>query len=69
MVLKGETLATGAPQRCTCGWVVELSVCKSAAGYYVGAFCPNCGPYCRESGYYATREQAQAALDSGSYWR
>lgn len=69
MVLKGETIRTGAPTTCMCGWVVEISVCQSAAGYYVGAVCPNCGPYCRESGYYNTYEEAEAALESGFYWR
>lgn len=69
MVLMGETLATGASPRCGCGWVVVLKVCRSGGGYYIGAVCPNCGPYCRESGYYRTSEAAQAALDSGNYGR
>ena len=41
---------------------LPLTVCKSAAGYYVGKFCPNCGPYSRESGYFGTRQQAASEL-------
>lgn len=35
-----------------------------SGGYYIGTFC-GCGPYSRESGYYRTRELAQADLDTG----
>lgn len=69
MTVPGETLATGAPNCCPdCGKDIVLTVCQSAAGYYVGAWC-NCGPYCRESGYYRTKEEAQRALDSGEFGR
>lgn len=57
-----------------CGSLLPLSVHSSAAGYYLGFACwndPNeCdsfGPYSRESGYFATEEEAQAALDSGQW--
>ena len=46
----------------------KLDVYRSGAGYYIGTYC-NCGPYTRESGYYRTRELAQANLDSGTYGR
>lgn len=45
-----------------CGEVMLYSVCRSAAGYYLGHFCPNCGPWDRLSCYYPTREEAEDAL-------
>ena len=47
---------------CDCGEELGLQVCSSAAGYYLGYFCPNCGPYSRETGYYASRTDAKAEL-------
>ena len=46
----------------------KLDVYLSGAGYYIGTYCA-CGPYSRESGYYRTRELAQADLDTGAYDR
>jgi|WetSurSiteA1Bulk_404760.scaffolds.fasta_scaffold430285_2 hypothetical protein len=45
-----------------CGTEIRLGVYQSAAGFYIGTFCPNCGPYSRDSGYYATEAEAEAAL-------
>lgn len=45
-----------------CGTELPLKVCQSGAGFYIGCFCNQCGPYDRESGYYATREKAEADL-------
>ena len=46
--------------------VSDLRVLQSAAGYYVGRveISPEGYefPYCRESGYYPTREKAESAL-------
>lgn len=46
--------------------VSDLRVLKSAAGFYVGRveISPEGYefPYCRESGYYPTREKAESAL-------
>lgn len=46
--------------------VSDLCVLKSAAGFYVGRVeITEEGyefPYCRESGYYPTREKAESAL-------
>jgi len=68
-MLPGETLATGAARVCPdCGVRVELQVCRSAAGYYIGTMC-QCGPYSRESGYYASHEEAEEALETGLFWR
>jgi len=44
---------------CCCGAVLPLEVCRSAAGFYVGYFCPDCGPYDRLSGYFDTKESAE----------
>ena len=70
MVLPGETVATGAPMACLdCKKALKVRVCKSAAGYYVGFLCPDCGPHSRESGYYKTEKEAEEALYSGKYER
>lgn len=45
-----------------CKETLPLKVLKSASGYYLGYFCPNCGPYGRISSYY-TKEQAEYLLD------
>jgi hypothetical protein len=69
MTLPGETIRTGAPGTCPdCGVKVENEVHMSAAGYYIGTYC-NCGPYSRESGYYRTRAEAEAALELDEYER
>lgn len=54
---------------------MELSVCQSAAGFYLGFWCNTCGPYDRVSDYFGTREEADAALTEAkktrshkSYW-
>ena len=68
-MLPGETLATGADPTCSdCNHTPKLEVYMSGAGYYIGTYCM-CGPYSRESGYYATREQAVKALARGGYER
>ena len=68
-MLNGETIATGGSPCCPdCKKTLVLSVCRSAAGHYVGTWC-DCGPYSRESGYYNSQEEAQAALDSGAFSR
>jgi hypothetical protein len=69
MALIGETVASGGPGICEeCGMAPTLGVYQSASGYYVGTYC-QCGPYSRESGYFAKRERAQKALDSGEFGR
>ncbi len=69
MTLPGETIAVGASPRCEdCATMPKLDVYRSAAGFYVGTYC-HCGPYTRESGYYPSRELAQAALQTGAYGR
>jgi len=46
-----------------CKTELPLKVCHSAAGFYLGYFCPNCGPYDRVSGY-MTEGEAINALKS-----
>ena len=55
--------------RCSCGKILKIGVYKSNAGYYIGFWCDNCGPYSRESNYYKTRAEAQQCLDHDYYFR
>lgn len=55
--------------KCDCGKILKIGVYKSNAGYYIGFWCDNCGPYSRESNYYKTRAEAQQCLDKDCYFR
>ncbi len=73
-MIPGETVASGAPGPEQDANVRGPKVMRSAAGFYVGYgyFDPEWGweePYSRESGYFRTESDAQAALDSGDYGR
>ena len=69
MTLPGETIRTGAPSTCTtCHVKLELKVLYSGAGYYIGTH-SDCGPYSRESGYYATVEEASSDMITGAFGR
>jgi hypothetical protein len=47
---------------------LPVQVLQSAAGFYLGTFHPEEGPYSRESDcYWPTREAAQIALASGDW--
>jgi hypothetical protein len=52
-----------------CQLELPLKVQCSRAGFYIGRFCENCGPYSRESGYFTTHDEARRALRSGNYER
>lgn len=68
-MISRETIASGGSPTCLdCGVTPVLEVHGSAAGYYVGSCC-GCGPYSRESAYYATREEAALALATGAFGR
>jgi hypothetical protein len=69
-MLAGETIRSGAPATCPdCGITPDFEVLLSGGGWYIGTMC-NCGPYTRESEYYATPESAQGALDANLVsWR
>jgi len=63
MTIPGEIVGFHAEIRCFCRQHIPLRVCFSNAGYYLGYFCDRCGPYSRETGYYATREEAEKDLE------
>jgi len=52
-----------------CNTSLTIQVLSSAAGYYIGFFCPECGPYSRESGYFHSRGEAETVLDLGDFGR
>ena len=61
---RNEEVMTKCVAKCMdCGSEIPLMVCKSAAGFYLGQWCPQCGPYDRHSGYYPTREMADKLLE------
>ena len=66
-MMPGETVKTGASNVCDCGKEMRDEVCQSGAGYYIGTQC--CYLNSRESGYFRTRKDAEAALESGDYGR
>ena len=68
MTLPGECVRDVATNCVECGAHLEIQVCKSMAGYYVGFWCDRCGPYSRESGY-CSYEEAEKALNTGTYSR
>lgn len=61
MAMEGE-LAGLDGVTCKSGRSLNPEVLRSAAGYYLGYFCAHCGPYSRETGYYPTRQAAEADL-------
>jgi len=66
-MLPGETILSGASPVCSeCGTKLQMQVCRSAAGFYIGTIC-KCGPYSRESDYFRTRETAQEELDNNTW--
>ena len=69
MALEGECVKDMRTVCMDCGTPLNIEVLSSAAGYYVGFFCPLCGPYSRESGYYPSREEALVALANGIFLR
>jgi len=69
MALPGECVKETKTTCHECGTELTIEVLKSAAGYYIGFFCPQDGPYSRESGYYRSYEEAEKALSTGAYDR
>lgn len=61
-MLKGESVFDQRLKKCNdCGKRLELQVCQSAAGFYIGTMC-DCGPYSRESMYFPDRKIAENVL-------
>ena len=69
MTLPGECVNSINTTCHECGTELNIGVQKSAAGYYIGFFGPQDGPYSRESGYYRSYEEAEKALSTGNYGR
>jgi hypothetical protein len=81
MALYGETLETRSKRYCEGGsgepddmpphprQDLELEVLFSAAGFYIGSQCPFCGPFTRDSDYFASRSEAEVALASLNFGR
>jgi len=69
MALPGECVNSTLTKCMDCGTTLPIKVLRSNAGYYIGFFCPNCGPYSRESEYYKHEHEAKAALEGGAYYR
>lgn len=70
MAMEGELKGAEGTICSECGRALTLQVCFSGAGYYLGYLCPCCGPYSRESEYFRTEKEAQAALaDPGPHLR
>lgn len=69
MTAPGEIVGEKTTRCYDCKEVLRIKVLRSAAGYYIGFFCDNCGPHSRESGYFQTRELAEAALVNDDYMR
>jgi hypothetical protein len=69
MTLPGECVRDVETSCVECGAHLEIQVCKSMAGYHVGFWCGRYGPYSRESGYYRSHEDAEEALNRGTYAR
>ena len=62
-MLPGET-AGGEGSKCfECNTALELQVCQSAAGYWLGYWCDEHGPCGRETGYFPKEETATKALE------
>ena len=66
-MLPGECIQKEETTCCDCKATLKLDVFRSAAGWYIGFFCFNCGPYSRESGYYKSQREAQWDLENGEW--
>jgi hypothetical protein len=69
MALPNEIVGDKLIECMDCHTKMKFSVQSSAAGFYIGTMCSKCGPYSRESGYFASKELAQNALDTNSWKR
>ncbi|MDO8971437.1 MAG: hypothetical protein Q7U74_12160 [Saprospiraceae bacterium] len=69
MALPGECINETQTVCMECSTALTIQVLSSAAGYYIGFFCLECGPYSRESGYFHSRDEAETVLDLGDFGR
>jgi len=64
-MLAGETTGGQETSECAeCKASLELAVCKSAAGYFIGYWCNAHGPCGRETEYFGTEQEAEDVLES-----
>lgn len=68
MALAGELTGNDTLRCGDCGVLMRNRVLCSWAGYYIGKAC-DCGPYSRESGYYNSAGECEAALVTEDYKR
>ena len=61
-MLQGECHGTLSTKCSDCGLMLYLSVLETCSPY-LGFFCGTCGPYSRETDYFKTRAEAEAALE------
>ena len=61
-MLDGECVEALETNCSECGEHLDIGVYQSNAGYYIGFWCPNCGPYSRESRYYRSEVEADVDL-------
>lgn len=69
MVLKDECVKDMRTVCIDCGTPLNIQVMFNDIGYFIGFYCPHCGPYSRESGYYPSWEEATVALTKGVFIR
>ena len=67
MALPNECISDSRTVCMECSTALTIQVLSSAAGYYIGFFCPNCGPYSRESCYFHSRDEAETVFDLGDF--
>jgi hypothetical protein len=69
-MLDRETIMSGGSPYCThCCNFAKFGIYESGAGFYVGSYCA-CGPFSRESCYYANETHVKIALSNGTIaWR
>ena len=49
---------------------LDIEPLQSAAGWYAGFWCPECGPYSRETGYYKTMDEVYRMIEENRIeWR
>jgi len=71
MLPKKKSVRSGAAAIVSdCDGPLQFRVCPSHAGYYIGTYYRDCGPFSRESEYYARRRDAERDLRNQSVrWR
>ena len=68
MAIAGELTGSDALRCSDCNVLMRNRVLCSWAGYYIGKAC-DCGPYSRESDYYRSAGECEAALVTEDYKR